>query len=340
MVWLDVLLKKQLSLIHRMSAPSKTLLADVTVVIPVKNEATNLPVCLARLEGFGRIVVVDSGSSDETCVIAREAGAEVMAFHWNGKFPKKRNWVLRTYAFTTEWVLFLDADEFVSETFKAELADVLQDTECVGFWLNYERWFLGKQLRHGDEFNKLALFRVGAGAYERIEENQWSALDMEIHEHPVLDGKIGEMSAPIEHNEYRGLHHYIAKHNEYASWEAARYLQLSKRPEGGDLSAEGESLGTSSRSSGISNLKSQVSGLKYQVSGLTPRQQAKYRHIAKWWAAPVYFIRGYIFKGGFLDGAVGFHFALGKAIYFYQIRLKIKERSALESGKLETRKGH
>ena len=45
----------------------------------------------------------------------------------------------------------------------------------------------------------------------------------------------------------------------------------------------------------------------------------------------MYFIRGYILKGGFLDGAVGFHFALGKAIYFYQIRLKIRERLFLKS---------
>jgi glycosyltransferase involved in cell wall biosynthesis len=285
------------------AATPQTPLSDVTVVIPVKNEGTNLPVCLARLAGFGNIVVVDSGSSDETCAIARDAGADVLAFDWDGKFPKKRNWVLETYAFKTEWVLFLDADEFVSEAFKAELAGVLQDTEFVGYWLNYERWFLGKQLRHGDEFNKLALFRVGAGAYERMEENQWSALDMEIHEHPVLDGAIGEISAPIEHNEYRGLHHYIAKHNEYASWEASRTLCLT-----------GKECGVKSESE--------------EWQGLTARQQAKYRHIAKWWAAPVYFIRGYIFKGGFLDGAVGFHFALGKAIYFYQIRLKIKERSS------------
>ena len=287
-----------------LESTQKTLLNDVTVVIPVKNEATNLPVCLGRLDVFSKIVVVDSGSSDATCAIAREAGAEVLVFAWDGKFPKKRNWVLQTYKFSTKWVLFLDADEFVSEAFKAELADVLQDTDCVGFWLNYERWFLGKQLRHGDEFNKLALFRVGAGAYERIEENQWSALDMEIHEHPVLDGAIGEISAPIEHNEYRGLHHYIAKHNEYASWEASRTLCLIGKDR----------------------------GVKYESDewqGLTPRQQAKYRHIAKWWAAPVYFIRGYIFKGGFLDGAAGFHFALGKAIYFYQIRLKLKERHSL-----------
>ncbi len=268
---------------------------DITVVIPVKNEAANLPRCLDCLAGFGRVVVVDSGSTDETCAIAEKAGAEVLQFEWDGYFPKKRNWVLRTYEFETRWVLFLDADEFVTEGFVAELEAKLPATECVGFWLNYERWFLGRQLRHGDEFNKLALFRVGAGEYERIEESAWSGLDMEIHEHPVLEGAVGEIRAPVEHREYRGLQHYLAKHNEYSSWEAARWLQLMAGPQSA------------------------------QWRQLTPRQQKKYRHLDKWWAAPVYFLRGYFLKKGFLDGAVGFHFALGKAIYFYQIRLKIRE---------------
>ncbi len=293
----------------------------VTVIIPVKNEAVNLLRCLERLSAFEQIVVVDSGSSDATCELAREAGAEVLQFEWNGQFPKKRNWVLQNYDFKTDWVLFLDADEFVTEAFVQELKRVLPTTDCVGFWLNYERWFLGKQLKHGDEFNKLALFRVGAGEYERIEETAWSQLDMEIHEHPILEGPIGEIAAPIEHNEYRGLHHYIAKHNEYASWEAARYLQLiANNGEGGDLKSELERGGSEADARGV-----QVSSLRSQFSSLTDRQQRKYRHLSKWWAAPVYFLRGYFLKRGFLDGAVGFHFAFCKAVYFYQIRLKIRE---------------
>ena len=241
-------------------------MARVTVVIPVKNEAQNLPECLSRLDGFARIVVVDSRSTDATGSIARALGAEVLQFEWNGKFPKKRNWVLRNHTFETDWVLFLDADEFVTEAFKQELATALADSPHAGYWLNYERRFLGKRLRHGDEFNKLALFRVGVGEYERIEENQWSSLDMEIHEHPALNGTAGEIKAPIEHNEYRGLHHYIAKHNEYASWEAARYLQLTADRE----------------------LKSGKAGASAggQRKALTPRQRKKYKHITKWWAAP------------------------------------------------------
>jgi glycosyltransferase involved in cell wall biosynthesis len=286
---------------------------DVTVIIPVKNEAGNLPECLSRLEQFGQIVVVDSGSTDGTVKLAEDAGAAVLRFDWNGRFPKKRNWVLRHYDFKTEWVLFLDADEWLTARFVDELREALADTTKVGYWLNYERWFLGQQLTHGDEFQKLALFRVGSGEYERIEEDHWSALDMEIHEHPVLGGAVGEIQAPIEHNEYRGLRHYIAKHNEYSSWEAARYLRLSG----------GEPASPKLRQRGGTVEGTKVEGGEWD--NLTDRQKRKYRHLAKWWAAPVYFLRGYVGKRGFLDGAAGFHFALLKAVYFYQIRLKIKE---------------
>jgi hypothetical protein len=153
---------------------------------------------------------------------------------------------------------------------------------------------MGKKLRGGDPFRKLALFRVGAGEYEKIEEDNWSHLDMEVHEHPVLEGTVGEIKIPIEHNDFRGLKHYIAKHNEYSSWEAARYLRLMKQQ------------GT-------------------EWNGLTERQKKKYGNLAKWWFAPAYFIATYIFKKGFIDGVEGLNFALLKAIYFYQIRLKIKE---------------
>src|SRR5437588_9419273 len=86
----------------------------VTVVIPVRNEERNLARCLERLGAFAHVLVVDSGSSDATVEIARAHGAEVIDFTWNGRYPKKRNWVLTTQTLPTEWVLFLDADEIVT----------------------------------------------------------------------------------------------------------------------------------------------------------------------------------------------------------------------------------
>lgn len=265
----------------------------LTVVIPVKDEAQNLLRCIEAARLLGPVIVVDSGSTDGTQKVALSAGAEVLQFNWDGDFPKKRNWTLRNYHFKTDWVLFLDADEFVSPEFVDEVKEATRNTVLAGFWLNFSNHFLGKKLRGGDPFRKLALFRVGAGEYEKIEEDHWSHLDMEVHEHPVLNGAVGEIKSPIEHNDFRGLKHYVAKHNEYSSWEAARYLRLVK-----------------------------YKGSEWEC--LTERQKKKYRNLAKWWFAPAYFVVSYVLKKGFLDGAVGFHFALMKAIYFYQIRLKIK----------------
>jgi glycosyltransferase involved in cell wall biosynthesis len=290
-------------------------MSSITVVLPVKNEAKNLLRCIEAARSIGPIVVVDSGSTDNTQEVAKAAGAEVLNFEWDGKFPKKRNWTLRNYSFKTEWVLFLDADEFVSPEFIQEVEVAIADTGHVGFWLNFSNHFMGKKLRGGDPFRKLALFRVGSGEYEKIEEGHWSHLDMEVHEHPVLAGSIGEIKAPIEHHDFRGLKHYIAKHNEYSSWEAMRYMRLIGR----DYCPQ---------SSAISNESSQQSCSEW--NGLTDRQKKKYRNLAKWWFAPAYFIVSYFLKKGFIDGAVGFHFSLLKAVYFYQIRLKIREQQVAE----------
>jgi glycosyltransferase involved in cell wall biosynthesis len=267
----------------------------VTVVIPTKNEERNLPLCMERLGDFAEIWVVDSGSDDATVRIAEENGARVLQFDWQGGFPKKRNWVLMNETFNTPWVLFLDGDEHIPPEFVTELRGALADATVDGFWLNYTTHFMGRILKRGVPQRKLALFRVGAGLYERIEDPGWSRLDMEVHEHPQLSGPVGEISARIDHRDFRGIEHFIARHNAYSSWEAFRHAQLL---------ADGEAA----------------------WEKLTPRQKTKYRSLDRWWFAPLYFLGTYIAKGGIWDGAAGLHYALLKFHYFHSIKLKIDER--------------
>ena len=260
----------------------------VTVVIPTLNEEKNLQRCLACLEGFEKVVIVDSGSTDDTKNIAKKNHIEVVDFQWNGRFPKKRNWFLRNHEITTPWVFFLDADEYPTEEFKEELKQKL-NSDVVGFEVFYSIGFMGKTLKHFFT-HKLPLFRVGAGEYEKIEEDHWSHFDMEIHEHPVLNGKIGRINAIITHEDDKSLQAYIAKHNEYSSWEAKRYLALK---------ANG------------------------QFKQLLFRQKVKYFLIDNYVLAPLYFILIYFFQFGFLDGSRGLIFSLLKKHYFSQIKFKI-----------------
>ncbi len=266
----------------------------VSVVVPVKNEEVNISHCLEHLKGFSEVIVVDSGSTDRTKDIALSNGAKVLEFQWDGKFPKKRNWTLRNYKFSNDWVLFVDADEYLTPQFKKELCGVLSNTDKVGFWVTYHNYFMDRLLKHGDPFKKLSLFRVGVGEYERIEEDGWSNFDMEIHEHPVLDGSIGTLKSPIIHKDFKGLKAYISRHNEYSSWEAEHYLDVMKKSGG---------------SSG----------------DMTFRQRIKYKFLNTWLLGPAYFFISYIIKFGFLDGKAGFMFALLKMHYFIQIKLKIYE---------------
>lgn len=255
----------------------------------MKNEALNLPSCLEKLERFAQIIVVDSGSTDETIEIATSMGAEVSQFHWNGKFPKKRNWALQNSTINHEWVLFLDADEFVTDEFVAEVAIKTQNSNYNGFTIHFENYFMGKKLRYGYGFKKSALFKKSKGAYEKIDEDLWSHLDMEVHEHPIIEGKVGVIKAKVVHKDFKNLEHYISKHNSYSTWEAQRYLQIK------DL----------------------------EKSHLSFNQKVKYSLLNTGLLPAIYFIGSYFLKLGFLDGKEGFYLARFKSHYFFQIQTKV-----------------
>ena len=271
-------------------------LLNITIAIPVKNEEKNLPGCLAAIgnDFVKSIVIIDSGSTDQTRAIANQHGIEVVDFKWDGKFPKKRNWFLRNYSLQTEWIFFLDADEYITEDLKNELRTKLSHSDKVGYWLNYSIYFLGKELKGGYPLKKLALFKVGAGEYELIDENQWSNLDMEVHEHPQLNGDVGIIKSKIDHQDFRGVSHYVIKHNEYAGWEAARFLKASSN--------------------------SQL------AATWTWKQRLKYALMKSPFVGPAYFLGSFFLLGGFRDGGRGLAFAILKMSYFTQVYCKIREQ--------------
>lgn len=268
---------------------------DLTIVVPVRNEEKNLPGCL-RCIGKNlakKIVVLDSGSIDATREIAETHGALVLDFEWNGRFPKKRNWFLQNNAPDTKWVLFLDADEYLSESFKTELRQALNKDDKAGYWLNYSIYFMGRKLKGGYALKKLALFKVGYGEYERINEERWSRLDMEVHEHPIINGEVGILHSKIDHRDFRDVMHYAAKHNEYAAWEAQRFIKTK----------------TDQQNTGR----------------WTWKQRLKYRLMESVWIGPVFFFGSFFLMGGFRDGKRGLAFAISKMAYFNQVYCRIRE---------------
>ncbi len=271
---------------------------DLTIAIPVRNEERNLASCLQAIGSdlARHVVVIDSGSTDATAAVARAHGAELIQFLWNGRFPKKRNWFLRQHRPSTEWVLFLDADEILTPAVKREIAAALPGSSHQGFLLSYTNYFLGRRLRGGYPLRKLALFRVGPVEYERIEEHHWSQCDMEVHEHPQLTGTVGLIRSRIDHRDLRGIDSYMAKHNQYAAWEAHR------------LYSHRHASGT--------------------AASWKPHQRLKYRLITSPWGGLAFFFGSFFLMGGWRDGSTGFAFCLLKAGYFTQIACRLRELEA------------
>ena len=268
---------------------------DLTIAIPVYNEERNLAICLHAIgvDFAHQVVVIDSASTDATAAVARDLGTDLINFHWDGRFPKKRNWFLRHHQPTTRWVLFLDADEILTPLVKHEIATSLPGSNHQGFLLSYTNYFLGRRLRGGYPFRKLSLFRVGDVEYERIEEDHWSQYDMEVHEHPLLTGSVGLIHSRIDHRDLRGIDNYITKHNQYASWEAHRLFSHLHNPQ--------------------------------IAANWKPHQRIKYRLLTSPWGGLAFFLGSFFLMGGWRDGSFGFAFCLLKASYFVQVACRLRE---------------
>ena len=135
----------------------------ISVAIVAMDEEANIGRTLASVSWADEIVLVDSGSKDRTCEIARERGARVIVEPWRGYVAQKQ------YAIelcTKDWVLLLDADEEVSPGLAEEIrAAIASPNPASGYKLPRKNLFLGRWIRHGGFYPdpKLRLFRRGQG---------------------------------------------------------------------------------------------------------------------------------------------------------------------------------
>jgi glycosyltransferase involved in cell wall biosynthesis len=267
----------------------------VSVVIMTKNEQRVIGYTLESVRDFAQVFVVDSHSTDATREIAKEHGAEVVLFTWNGKYPKKKEWCLESLPFEHDWVLYLDADELVTPALAAELRTLLssgvQRLRHVAFDVELDYVFLGRRLRHGHRVTKRVLARRDRMSWPRIADLDVSTMwEVEGHYQPVIDGTVGRLSGRIEHNDRDPLFDYFARHNRYSDWEA--HL-LDRREEA------------------------------QRVQGVRSAQGRRYARLP--FKPAAFFLYSFVLRRGFLDGRPGFHYAVAHAFYFWQIGVKRRD---------------
>jgi glycosyltransferase involved in cell wall biosynthesis len=284
-------------------SPACASLLPISAIVPVRNEARNLPRCLESLRQFAEVYVIDSQSSDESVELARTAGAKIVQFHYQGGWPKKRQWALNTLPLKYEWVLLLDADEVVTPSLAREIRAAISDPGINGYHLGLQMWFLGRPLRFsGARFWKTSLFRREKGRFEcRLAAQDSSMADMEIHEHVIVDGPTAFLKEPLIHHNIDSLSRYIRKHDEYSNWE--------------------------------SEVLSQTLGPEDLQPGLFGSQAQRRRWLKKkFFALPgspvALFLYRYLFCFGFLDGIPGLIYCGFQAVQMFHTKAKIYELRA------------
>lgn len=219
----------------------------ITVLIAVKNEAINLPKCLKALGPAKRVVLIDSGSIDDTNLIADTFGVEVVQFKYSFSYPKKRQWALDNLTINTPWVFLLDADEVMTESLWREIAAVVNMPNPMPAYMVEKAFhFLGKRFRFGGfSFKAVLLLQTGMGRFEELAVDPCSGLDMEVHERIVVNGPIGTLKNPVLHEDFKGLQAYIDRHNKYSSWEAELRLRYLESGQYGDTAVNPKLFGNS-----------------------------------------------------------------------------------------------
>ncbi len=270
----------------------------IAVVVMTRNEAVNLPHCLAELSRFAQVFVVDSASTDGTTGIAAAWGATVVPFRWDGRYPRKKQWCLERLPFTQDWVLYVDADERLTPALVDELAALMtRGPACAAYIVEGRPVFLGRRLRFGAGNAKLALLDRQRARFPEVPDLDVTSMwEVEGLYQPLVEGPVGRLRSPLWHADDKPLSAWFDRHNRYSDWEAA-------------LRADG-------RMAALIDLETgRRRRFKRLLHALPLRPLAVFLH-------------GYVLKLGFLDGAAGLHHALARAFYYWQVGVKIRHAAA------------
>ncbi|WP_435988418.1 glycosyltransferase family 2 protein [Sulfitobacter sp. SH24] len=272
----------------------------ITVVILTKDEERHIERALESVSGLAdRIVVVDSGSTDKTVDLARQAGARVLVNPFTTQ-AQQFNWALKELPEDTDWVLRLDADEIITNVLRNEILDRLTslDSSIKGVYVLRRIHFLGRPIRWGGVFpvRILRLFHHGYGHCE----NRW------MDEHIVVGGSTVEFSGEIIDDNRNSLGWWTEKHNSYASREVVDILNQKYK----FMAQES-----------VAQLRGgNQAGIKRWI------KENVYARLPSGLRAFAYFFYRYVIRLGFLDGKEGTAFHVLQGFWYrYLVDMKLHE---------------
>ena len=267
------------------STPS-TAFKNMAVVVLTRNEEKYIDDCLKSVAWCSEIWVVDTGSSDNTVEVCRRHTHNIVR-HDFSDFSQSRNWALDNLAIQSEWILFLDSDERISQDLRRELEAAIRDKLTNGYYVPMKQYFWGQWLKHGGSWPNysLRLFRRGRARYSRTL----------VHEFAEVVGNVRYLTHPIIHVSRSSMSEALRKLDVYTSLEARRLYRF-----GG--------------SSYVS--RKDDSPAKRVLKRVYPRLPGK----------PLFqFAYSYILLQGFRDGYVGFVWAFIQSLYVFVVNFKLWE---------------
>ena len=180
---------------------------SLSVIIITKNEEQNMRGCLEAVSWADEIIVVDSGSTDNTVAICKELGAKALVMDWPGFGPQKN----RALALATgDWVLSLDADERVSAELRLEIQSaVAHPGENLAFRMPRSSSYCGRAMRHSGWWPDY-ITRLFKRGHARFSDNL-------VHERLIVNGKTGTLKQPLLHEAFRDLEQVLQKLNDYST---------------------------------------------------------------------------------------------------------------------------
>lgn len=260
---------------------------NVSVIILTFNEEKNIAQCInSVMDWASRVFVLDSFSEDHTSLIASNLGCVVLQNKFVN-FSEQRNFALDNFPIETDWILFLDADEWMPEPIKSEITSVLQ-SHCVynGFYIKRKLVWMDRWIKRGYYPSwQLRLFRKGFGRCEA----------RPVNEHFIVQGSVGFLDNDFVDQNHNGLQAWLRKHIDYAEKEA-RQLYFERHV--------GDNEGVL-----INFFGSQSERRRWLRKRIWNKLPLMIRPF-------LYFLYRYILLGGFRDGVVGFAFHFLQALWY------------------------